>query len=813
MLASLLSILPDEYSEQIAMLDSQGYQGKLFFSVREWLLSLSKRIPLIISLRSIQWANSASFELLRDVITLSRNYPILWLVDYRPGNDFPLQQLEELLDNEGDIHYHKIVLHPLDDEEAKILIEYILQPNRLDQETLQKIVDKAEGNPYFIRELVNYLVDEDILIKDQESNDWRLTKPLDSSDLPDSLQSLFLSRIDKLSTADKLILQMASAIGYLFWVGVIEKIVPENIHVELSLENLIQAGLIEKRLLNIDLGTTYSFTSTMIKDVAYESILSNQKHELHSQIADFLKDFIGNQEISPSLVAYHYQMAENFRLELLYRLDAAEKSSRVFANDEAYQEFSRALDILDLLEDPARDGNSIAIESQRFEVIKGRIEILYYLGRVFEAQSEARRLLSIANRIPGEPVWRIDALLMQPGVNFIENKESLQEGIPLAQEALELSRDIGDRHRELLSLSAVVHHRILMNDPTWKDLGEQAISVAENLGDKTAKVDLLLMMADAYGLDELEKGLQLIKKAYPIAQEINYRGAQVELLYWLGAEFERDGDYYTLLQEFEEKRLQLSQELGWRLIEARSLMFMGQTVGLYLGDYLQGLSYLDKAETLWRDVDFRVFVFLRKAQSLIELDRMEDAWNYLELARPLAAEFVQGIGKVGFELVQAIYHIKIGSLDSLMRSLEGVTEVLKMVEEQNLVSRQYRMAAACKAAQSVLQISKLMKQDNDLSGYQHYRQKALKYSTMALDTFHDFGFTQVIEVVSEEVLLVHGMSLLENDCQSEGEEYLQKAYKEMARKSSMIPEDSPYRISYLNMPLHKRIISLHEELL
>jgi class 3 adenylate cyclase len=425
MLASLLSILPEELTHEIASLDSKGYLGKVFFSIREWLVAISKKVPLVISLRSVQWANSASIDLLHDVITLSRDHPILWLVDYRPEDKLPIQQIEKSLSEERDTANNKIVLHPLDEEESQTLIEYILQPSRLDMEILQKIVEKAEGNPYFIRELVNNLIDEGILVNDESSNRWQLTSPIDSTNLPDSLQSLFLSRIDKLSTTNRLILQMASAIGYLFWARVIKQIVPADIRVEEGLEDLKKTGFIENRSINIDLGTTYAFSSTLIRDVAYESILSSQKRELHAKIADFLRNYIEDQEISPSLVAFHYQLAGNLRLELLYRIDAAIKSSKVFANEEAYQAYSRALTILDLLEEQDQNGQSAAIDSQRFELVKGRIEILYYLGRVFEAQSEAKRLLVIAGRIPDDPVWRIDALLMQPGVNYIENKDTL----------------------------------------------------------------------------------------------------------------------------------------------------------------------------------------------------------------------------------------------------------------------------------------------------------------------------------------------------------------------------------------------------
>ncbi len=810
--ASLLSVLPEDYPSQLISLDSQGYQGKVFNSIREWLTALSEQIPVVVSLRSIQWANSASVDLLRNVITLSKNHPILWLIDYRPDIDSPVPRLEKFITSEQELSFQKVTLPPLNNSEAETLIDYFLQPGRLAQDAKAKIAARADGNPYFIQELLKNLKDEGILVNDQRQKQWRLAEPIDKINLPGSLQSLFLSRIDKLSTDERTVLQIASAVGYLFWAEVIEKIAPIDVQVEPALESLQKGGFIEKRSVNHDLGSTFVFLSTLIRDVTYDALLSNQKVSLHKQIAELLRNHIDNQEVNPSQVAYQYQMAGNLRLELLYRIDAAARSARAYANDDAYQQYSLALAILDHLEEENHDGNVVTIESQRFELVKARIDVLYHLGRVFEAQSEARRLLSIADNIPDEPVWRIDALLMQPGVNFIENRESLQEGIPQAEEALALSRELGDQHRELMSLSAVVNHKILVKDPDWKNLGEEAIAIAEDLGDNRKKVDLLLMMTDAYGLDDLDQGLGLIKTAYTLAKEINYRGAQVELLYWLGAEFEREGDYVTLLNDFEEKRLKLSQELGLRLVEARSLMFMGQIEGLYLGDFQQGLSYLNKAEALWRDVDFRLFVYLRKAQILIELDRLKEAWRYLELAKPLVADYVEGIGNAGFELVKAIYHIKRNTLDCLMEAIHSTTEVLRMVDEQNLVSRQYRMAAACKAAQAMLKLAEFLKQKNDLSGSKHFCQKALKLSSLATDTYNTFGFTQVIEVVAEEIMYTKGLALLANNQNEEGWAFIEKAYGEMSRKLALIPKGSPYKETYLNMSIHQEINKKHKEI-
>jgi predicted ATPase/class 3 adenylate cyclase len=803
--AAMLSISTEAHEERLSTLDAQGFQGKLFYSIHEWLDALSQKSPLVVSLGSVQWANPGSIDLLREVISLAEDRPILWFIVFRPDRLSPVWHFQHYLETEYPHRLTNIHLGPFSKEESKALIEHILQPNKLDEETLDIIVQRTEGNPFFIKELVTSLLKDGILVKEEKTNKWRLTSRITASDLPESLQSLFLARIDKLSAPDRLVLQVASVVGYIFWRAVIDQIVPETIDVGESLNNLEKVDLIEERGSSVDLGTVYNFTSTLIMDVTYESILTSQRRTLHSEIGEFLEQHVISQEINPGFLARHFQQAGDLHKELLYRIKSAENSRDIFANQEAYQQYSRALEVLDRIEEETHEV-SHAILTQRFELVKGRIEILYHLGRVTEAHRESRRLLEIADQLDNEPVWRIDALLMQPGVNYVENQTMLQEGIPQAEEALRLSREINDRYREMESLAAVAGHRFLMSDPEWNQIGKEAIAIAEELKDKKTEVELLLGLAGAYGMDKLDMGLKLVKKAHPIAREINYKGAQVEMLYWLGTEFERAGDYYTLLKDFEERRLQLSRELGWRLVEARSLMFVGQIKALYLGDYEDGLTHLEKAEQLWEDVDQRLFVYLRKAQTFAELRQFESASRYLEMAKPLAEGFVQSLAMVGYELVKSIHNLNIGTLDSLMRVLESTDHVLRMVEEQNLVSRQYRMAAANKAAQAQLRIARMMLDRGDDGGYTHYRAKAIDSSGLALDTFNDFGFTQVIETVSEEILYYHGLALRENQKNEEANEYMHKAHDELIRKFKMIPEGSAYRKTFMQMQLHQKIL-------
>ncbi len=806
MLASLLSLPIDNFDDELSVLDGQGYQGKLFFTLREWLRVLSGKIPMIVSLGNVQWANSASVDLLRDIVSLSEDHPILWFIVYRPDKMSPVWHFQHFLETEYPHRLSLVTLTPFEEEDSKTLIEYILQPHKVDDETLDLIVSRTEGNPFFIREMVNSLVNDEVLVKDEDSRKWKLVGEITSSDLPESLHSLFLARIDKLSSTDRQVLQIASVIGFVFWKMVILEIAADDVETNESLNNLLKVELIQEIGADMDLGVAYQFSSTLIKDVSYESILSSQRRGLHAQIGEFLQSFQDSPEVSPSLLAYHFQMAGNLNLELFYRIQAAEQSRNYYANQEAYQEYSRALIILDELEAESGQEAKYAILTQKFELVKKRIEILYHLGRVIDAQNEARNLLAIADLIKDDPVWIIDALLVQPGVNYVQTQEALHEGIPQAEEALRLSRKIGDRYREMQSLAAVAGHRFLLNDTNWQDFGHQAITIADELGDQKTKVEFLLGLAGAYGMDKLEMGLRLVKAAQPIAEEINYKSAQVEMLYWLGTEYERRGDYFTLLKDYEEKRLQLARELGWRLVEARSLMFVGQIKGLYLGDLQDGLKLLDQAEKLWQDVDQRLFVYLRQAQIYVHLNDFKKTRHYLALAEPLSAGFVQSLAKVGYELVSAILHLQIGSMDSLMRVVEHADQVLHVVEEENLVSRQYRMAAACKAAQAQLRIARILQDTNDVGGYDHYKKKAIDSSGMALDTYNDFGFTQIVEAVSEEILFYHGLALRENGHLEEAEKYLKKSHDELNRKFSMIPEGSHYRKTYISMDLHQQIL-------
>ena len=168
----------------------------------------------------------------------------------------------------------------------------------------------------------------------------------------------------------------------------------------------------------------------------------------------------------------------------------------------------------------------------------------------------------------------------------------------------------------------------------------------------------------------------------------------MELLAAIGPQFEREGNYYCHLTEYEQKRLRISREIGDRLAEGQSLMFCGQIQAIYLGDYEAGLALEEEAMRIWEQTSGRLYPLLRIAQIQTLLGQYRTATATLELARPIGEQVIGDLGKAGLALVTAILGNAIGDAEHLLTVLEQAEKIEQMVAS-SFISRQYLMVAAC----------------------------------------------------------------------------------------------------------------------
>ncbi len=808
-LATFLGLpLEEVYQDRVRYLDGQGLQQRFYLAVRSWIESSSRKNPVVLAFADLQWADESSLDLLKYCLPISDSETLLWLLSFRQERDAPIRMFEHYLEAEYPHRLTSVALPPLTGEQSQELIDHLIGAKTLPPETSQLILHSAGGNPYYILELIRSLIAQEVLVRDESDGAWRVTRSVTSLDLPDSLQRLLVARIDRLSAQERLVLQVAAVIGHVFWLNALQAILGETHSLKPHLTALQRSQLIQESGRVSELGMQYLFRSPLIRDAAYDSLLSSQTAAYHLKAAEYLEnlanpDALGNHA---GMLAYHYRGAGNPRKELFYSFLAAERAHEIHAGTEALQYYNRAMELLDHLQKQARSpAQHLAIHTQRFEVLSGRRQVLFQLGQVEASRLDTQALLPLARQMSDDPVWLIDALIAQADISR-DNRQELVPGLQMAEEALALARQLGDEEREMRSLTRVANLRFTLNDPSWRELAERALLLAKQFGDLRTEVNLLLTISGKYGMDDLPRGREYLQEALTRAEQVKDKATRLPLLQAIGQQFERDGDYYRQLTEYEQERLRLSREIGNRIAEGNALMFCGQICALYLGDYEAGLELQLQTLRYWENMTDRLFPLLRIAQIQTALGRHTEALATLEVARPLGENVVFDIGRAGLELVTAILYNALGDKNHLEAALETTSRIRQMAAE-NLISQQYLMAALCEASTAHLklaQLSSAYRQDDPER--QSNLTRAFEASETALRIYRQFGFVQLVECASEEILYRHSRALAANGHAAEAAEYLELAFSEMMRKHDLLPADSPFRKTYLeNIELHREI--------
>lgn len=810
-LATLLSLpMEGALAQRIAYLKAEGLQAQLAEAIYCWVEALTQQGPLVLALGDLQFADVSSLELLKRCLPICESAAVLWIASFRPDRTSPIWGFRHYVETEYPHRLTSIDLPPLTVSESRAWIDQMLGSGALADATAAFVIEKAEGNPYYLREIVYALIDQGLLQQDA-AGAWQQVQPIQSFNLPGSLRGLLLARIDRLSAEERRVLQIAAVIGPLFWRDVLEAVAGNAGHLRAALTQLQRGQLIHEQGVDSDLGMGYVFTPSLVREVAYDSLLNTQRTVYHRQVAEQLEVLLGVESSKSyhGLLAYHYHQAGDLNKELYHAIGAAAEARRVYANTDALNLYSRILALLDRIEAEETAVDPHATRKLRFEALEGRRQVHQRMANLEAGQTDARALLELARQMPDDPIFMVDALLVQPVVDDPSTREELAAGLAMAQEALALAQQIDDKHYEMRALLAFGHLQQLQRDPAWYQLRDQALELSRQLGDLRTEAGLLLAMGYAYGFDNLERNAEYVQAALNISQRLEDKETEAWLLAALSPEHERRGDYYRQLVEFEQKRVAIYREVGNRMGEGQALVFCGQIQAIYLGDYGGGLSVLEQALDCWSESGHRIFALLRIGQIQGELGQFEAAWATLAQARIATERVISDLGHAGLRLVEAILHNAQGTPEHRRQALELQSQVRQMVAEGQ-VSRQYQMAAACETAAAHLGLAGCVE---DVGERGEHLRSALEASGAALDLYRQFGFTQIVECSAEEIMYRHSLALTANGRDQEAREMLAAAYNEMMRKHNLIPADSLFRQTFLeNIARHRQIAAAYEAL-
>ncbi|MBP1467725.1 tetratricopeptide repeat protein [Candidatus Chloroploca sp. M-50] len=499
---------------------------------------------MLILIEDVHWADLPSHELLSQLALAAVDLPLLLLVTYRP--DTPITAL--WIEKPTTV---KIPLGELTSEDCVALLRELLGGTEPPAEILP-LLERTQGNPFFIEELFHALVAEQVLCR-TEKGEWRLERTLDEVQLPGSIEGLLLARLDRLDEPRQALLQVASVIGRRFQRPIIEGVYASQSPLDEGLMYLVGFELIQAE--QLDQILSYLFRHALLRDVAYEAILYARRRVLHGQVAHRIESLAGSQ-LEPHLpvLAWHYLQAEAWDQALAYHIRAAEQATQRFANRDALALYGIALTVAQRLQEvqstPSLKQQLILIHEQ-----SGDLRLL--LGEYDDAEVHFREALKLT--APGEENW----LRMYRLLASVEERRSHYEQaftwLRTGMEGMSLERGEELARCYLLGAGLFFRQSKYAESIEWASKGKELAEQAGNLSDQAHTFKLLgLIYRDQSILDQ---AIAALDQARALFAQLNVLDGLSDTLNNLGMVYLNMGQWADTIACYEQS-LAISENIG-----------------------------------------------------------------------------------------------------------------------------------------------------------------------------------------------------------------------------------------------------------
>lgn len=661
---------------------------------------------LLLILEDLHWIDPVSFDLLVQVSRAIENLPILILLTYRPPETDILQNPFAPLKNME--HFAEIKLTELSASESEQAIRaklaHLFPEHRggVPSILIQRITDRAQGNPFYVEELLNYMNDRGI-----DPHDIDAFKKLE---LPASLHSLILSRIDHLTSSQQLALKVASIIGRIFRFEHLHRYYPslgsaEQVKADLGVMERLDLTPLESPEPDL----TYLFKHLITHEVGYESIAYATRAQLHGQYAAFLETTHPDQlEIMAPQLAHHYDKAGIREKARVYLFKSGEQAALNFANEEALAFFNRALDltdgqnsrfrfdvlmkrerVYDLLGsrreqrqdleelDQLAEGfdDSLRLHTQlALRRIKLEIDVGDYPAAIAGAQAAIRELDADPPTRGRSPDLYVDALWLEARAMFYAGQAV--DAKPHLEKALDQARIHRYARGEYNALAQLgLWHWYNADYQSALGLLQQSLNLIRQAGDLRRELDMLINLGivskDMY---RFEESLAYYEQAQRIAKKIGDRSGEASLLNNMGRVSLVSGDFVNAISCCK-KASELALGVNDPLV--RGLAMFNQSEAYWnLGQYQPARIAGEESLKLLRSVGYR----LGEADALENLARIEFSLGERQHALELAGEALEIGREIAARRVEVSALIRIGWMRLEMAQIEPAEEVFNQAD-------------------------------------------------------------------------------------------------------------------------------------
>jgi class 3 adenylate cyclase/tetratricopeptide (TPR) repeat protein len=546
-------------------LDAESWRSRLFQGIKSIIAALTQHAPTIFCFEDIHWSDPSSLDLLRFLIS-DPKLPALFLCVHRlPFSLFSAHQQSAL----GD-YYEEIRLQDFSPSDTLEMVDSLLQTDSIPGELRTFIQKKVEGNPFYVEEAINSLVENRTLIQDGRT--WKLTKPLTQTDIPPTMQGVISARLDRLETDMKRILQEASVIGRAFLREILKRVTVLKDSLDQGLHSLEMLDLVRVRSLQPDL--EYIFKHALTQEVVYNGLLKKERRALHESIGLVVEQLF-QERLSEfyETLAFHFKRGRSVLKAIDYLTKSAQKSLDRYALEESHKYYQEAFDLLRDHPESGRDKDRLVIDL----LLKWAI-VFYYRADFTTLIELLTPQIKLAESLGDKAQLGMFYAWLGWAIYF---KERLKESHGYLSRALEIGKETGDQ-------------RLIAYASTWlawshMSLGEFDKAIAS--GDRAVELSKLFPLdhylyfkpLGAQGFVYWMKGDR--KKTFETGQKMENFGEQQANLrslsfgrIVLGCSDLVEGDFQSALQWFQQAQISADPIYyhGARLMEGGCHLLCGQ---------------------------------------------------------------------------------------------------------------------------------------------------------------------------------------------------------------------------------------------
>jgi ABC-type oligopeptide transport system substrate-binding subunit/class 3 adenylate cyclase len=402
-LGSLLEVaLEHEAAARTSQLSPEALQWRTFEVVGQLFSRLTESSPLVLALEDLHWADPTSVLLLEQLLPLAEEAPVLLVLTLRPERDHPSWGLREHVGREFPHLLREIDLGPLGDADGELLAA-LVAPATLPAELERRVLEAADGNPFFLEELVRSLADVGALVRGDDG--WRFDHAVEV-EVPPTVEKAILARLDRLSAPARDLVTAASALGRTFALPLLEGVLGSTLAASDALHELQRLGLLRQSRRWPQ--PEFRFRHALIQETAYRTLLSEQRTRLHRRAAEWLEERYAERDAEVlGLLAYHWLRGEDEDKAADYLLRAGDKARLEYALDEAIEHYR---DLLPLLE---RRG-----ERQEIALVLFKLALALHTSLRFAEANETYQR-AFAHWTPPEP--RVATERLRMATSFLPN--------------------------------------------------------------------------------------------------------------------------------------------------------------------------------------------------------------------------------------------------------------------------------------------------------------------------------------------------------------------------------------------------------